>query len=88
MLVLNDLLKTDTAVYQCNASNVHGYAFKDFYLNVLALPPTITERPEPVTRAVVTSDVVLRCRVFGAPKPIVKWLKDNKELTGGRYKVY
>jgi len=37
-LTIENLLETiDTAVFQCNASNVHGYAFKDFYLNVLKL---------------------------------------------------
>lgn len=86
-LIIRNLVKTDTAVYQCNASNVHGYAFKDFYLNVLALPPQIIERPEPVTKAVVTSTVVMRCRVFGAPKPEVKWLRNGVELTGGRYQI-
>ena len=25
--------------------------------------------------------------MFGAPKPIVKWLKNGVELTGGRYQV-
>jgi len=53
-MIIDRLEKSDTAVYQCNASNVHGYAFKDFYLNVLALPPTIIEEPEPLTRAVET----------------------------------
>ncbi|XP_054168536.1 neuroglian-like isoform X2 [Oppia nitens] len=88
VLIINDLIETvDTSVFQCNASNVHGYAFRDFYLNVLKLPPTITERPEPISRAVVSHDTLLRCRVFGAPKPIVKWEKDGQELTGGRYTV-
>src|SRR5258707_957458 len=86
-LVIRNLVKTDTAVYQCNASNVHGYAFKDFYLNVLALPPQIIERPEPFTKAVVTSTVIMRCRVFGAPRPEVKWLRSGVELTGGRYQI-
>lgn len=31
--------------------------------------------------------VVLTCHVFGAPKPLVKWLRAGKELTGGRYTV-
>lgn len=87
VLTLEDLTKKDTAVYQCNASNPHGYAFRDFYLNVLALPPTITEAPEQMTLAVVTSRATLRCRVFGAPRPEVRWMKENQELTGGRYKV-
>ncbi|RWS06138.1 neuronal cell adhesion molecule-like protein [Dinothrombium tinctorium] len=87
VLTIQDLVKTDTAVYQCNASNVHGYAFKDFYINVLALPPNLIEKPEPFTRAVVTSTIALKCRVFGAPKPEVKWLRNGVELTGGRYQV-
>ncbi|XP_023211020.1 neuroglian-like [Centruroides sculpturatus] len=87
MLTIENLEKTDTAVYQCNASNVHGYAFADFYLNVLALPPTIIERPEPVTMAVVSSTVTLRCNVFGAPKPEIKWEKDGETLEGERFTV-
>ncbi|GFY07484.1 neuroglian [Trichonephila clavipes] len=87
MMIIDRLEKSDTAVYQCNASNVHGYAFKDFYLNVLALPPTIVEEPEPLTKAVVTSLVTLICRVFGAPKPEVRWSKEGQELSGGRYQV-
>jgi hypothetical protein len=88
VLTINNLLETvDTAVYQCNASNVHGYAFKDFYLNVLKLPSTITEPPEKVTRTVEKSTVTIRCRVFGAPKPDVKWQRDGLELTGGRFQI-
>lgn len=52
-----------------------------------ALPPSIVEAPEPLTLAVVTSRATLRCRVFGAPRPEVKWMKETQELTGGRYKV-
>lgn len=29
----------------------------------------------------------MTCRVFGAPAPIVKWSRNGKELTGGRYTV-
>lgn len=55
-------------------------------MNVLALPAEITEKPTDM----VTTDgksVTLRCRVFGAPRPLVRWLKNNQELTGGRYKT-
>lgn len=78
---------TDTAVFQCNASNVNGYAYRDFYLNVLKLPPEIVDPPEKETRAVVTSDVILKCRVFGAPKPDVKWQKDDTPLNGANYEI-
>lgn len=87
VMIIKNLAKSDTAVYQCNASNVHGYAFADFYLNVLALPPTIIEAPEAESKAVVTSTVTLRCRVFGAPKPDITWMRNSQEVTGGRYQV-
>lgn len=58
-----------------------------FILLNLALPPTITEEPAPFTKAVVTSIVTLTCRVFGAPKPEVKWYKEGQILSGGRYQV-
>lgn len=86
-LTITNLIKRDTAVFQCNASNTHGYAFKDFYLNVIALPPKIVEKPDPVTETVVTSTVLMKCKVIGAPKPEVKWLKNGIALTGGRYEI-
>lgn len=87
-LYIESLKKSDMGVYQCNASNIHGYAFKDFYLNVLDLPPTVMEAPEKITLAVQASTVTLKCRMFGAPKPKIKWTRENIVLTGGRYKVH
>lgn len=72
VLTITSLVKRDTAVFQCNASNIHGYAFKDFYLNVIALPPEIKEKPDPITETVVTANVLLKCKVYGAPRPEVK----------------
>jgi len=86
-LYIESLKKSDMGVYQCNASNIHGYAFRDFYLNVLDLPPIVLEPPEKIALAVQASTFILRCRVFGAPKPKIKWRRENVELSGGRYKV-
>jgi neuronal cell adhesion protein len=55
-------------------------------LAIAALPAEITEPP----KNVVTTDgksVTLQCRVFGAPKPLVRWLRNNQELTGGRFRL-
>lgn len=87
VMVIEGLTKQDTAVFQCNASNALGYAFRDFYLNVLSLSPEITEPPEATYETVDGFSTTLRCRVFGAPQPEVKWKRDGVELTGGRYKV-
>ncbi|KAM7295332.1 neuroglian, partial [Ixodes scapularis] len=86
-MTIEGLTKQDTAVYQCNASNTHGYAFKNFYLNVLALAPSIVGAPQHTTHAAESSIVNLRCPVFGAPRPEVRWFREGQELTGGRYRV-
>ncbi|GAB6021405.1 hypothetical protein CHUAL_004014 [Chamberlinius hualienensis] len=87
VMTIDRLSKQDTTVYQCNASNILGYAFKNFYLNVLSLEPEITLPPEASYETVDGFTATLRCRVFGAPQPEVKWLRNGKELTGGRYKI-
>lgn len=85
-IIIRKLSKNDTGNYGCNATNSLGYVYKDVYVNVLALPPEITEPP--TNEATVDGQTVtMRCRVFGAPKPEVKWVRANRELTGGRYIV-
>lgn len=83
-IVIEKLTKNDTGNYGCNATNSLGYVYKDVYVNVLALPPDITERPEHKA-TVIGKDVTMTCRSFGAPQPDVKWVRGNRELTGGRY---
>jgi hypothetical protein len=85
-IVVENINKLDTGNYGCNATNSFGYVYKDVYVNVLALPAEITEKPKDE----VTTDgksVTLTCRVFGAPRPLVRWIKNDQELTGGRFQV-
>lgn len=35
-LTIHNVAKLDTAVYQCNVSNIHGAIFANFYVNVLS----------------------------------------------------
>ena len=34
-LIISNINKNDTAVYQCNISNTHGYLFSNFFVNVM-----------------------------------------------------
>lgn len=34
-IIIKNLTKADTGNYGCNATNVHGYVYKDVYVNVL-----------------------------------------------------
>lgn len=85
-IILTNLWKNDTGNYGCNATNSLGYVYKDVYVNVQSIPPEIKDGPENLTK-VDGSEAVMRCRVFGAPKPLVKWIRDGVELTGGRYEI-
>lgn len=87
-IIISSVSKEDTGNYGCNASNALGYVYRDVYLNVLTLPPEITEPPRPEA-TVDNRDVTLRCRNFGVPKPKVKWMRNgsNEPLTGNRYEV-
>ncbi|XP_014258139.1 neuroglian isoform X2 [Cimex lectularius] len=80
------LNKKDTGNYGCNATNSIGYVYKDVYINVLALAPEILESPADM-EVVNGKPVTLTCRVFGAPKPEVKWVRQGSELTGGRFNI-
>ncbi|XP_026272122.1 neuroglian isoform X2 [Frankliniella occidentalis] len=85
-ITIEKLTKKDTGNYGCNATNSLGYVYKDVYVNVLALAPEITDPPKDEA-TVDGRTVTLTCRVFGAPKPEVKWIRGGLELTGGRYTV-
>lgn len=85
-IIIRDLIKGDTGNYGCNATNSLGYVYKDVYLNVLKLPPEIQEPPRKEA-TVIGKNVTMRCRVFGAPRPQVKWIHNMLELTGGRFTV-
>ncbi|CAF4862044.1 unnamed protein product [Pieris macdunnoughi] len=85
-ILITDLVKKDTGNYGCNATNSNGYVYKDVYINVQSIPPEIKEGPENLTK-VDGSEAVLKCRVFGAPKPIVRWMRDDVDVTGGKYNI-
>ena len=85
-IVIEKLQKSDTGNYGCNATNSIGYVYKDVFLNVLALAPEIDDPPTDVA-IVDGASANLTCKVFGAPKPLVRWIRDGLELTGGRYRV-
>ncbi|MCL4126177.1 UNVERIFIED_CONTAM: hypothetical protein GTU68_009196, partial [Idotea baltica] len=86
MIKIFNLTAQDTGNYGCNATNDHGYVYKDVYVNVLALAPEIRVAPSDV-QTVDGKNVNMTCRVFGAPKPRISWFRDNQELTGGRYNI-
>ncbi|CAL4142400.1 unnamed protein product, partial [Meganyctiphanes norvegica] len=85
-ITIYNLTKADTGNYGCNTSNTHGRAYKEGYINVLALPPSITT-PLCDMGSVIGQTVIMTCPVFGAPKPQVRWLKNGETLSGVQFKI-
>ncbi|CAF0804833.1 unnamed protein product [Rotaria sordida] len=86
-MIIQNVTKLDTAVYQCNVTNIHGYVFANFFVNVISEKPEIQRGPDPLLRAVEGQNVILPCETFGAPMPKVYWSKRDQVITGGRYTI-
>ncbi|XP_055958348.1 neuroglian isoform X2 [Patella vulgata] len=86
-LMFTDLQESDSQVIQCNVSNVHGFLWADVFLNVLAIPATVTKRPEPSMKVAEDKTVKITCQTEGKPTPTVTWFKGDQQLLGGRYNI-
>lgn len=53
--------------------------------SIIALAPEITEPVDNVQTFEGSATTLIGCKSFGVPKPNVKWIRNNIELTGGRY---
>ncbi|GFN89729.1 contactin [Plakobranchus ocellatus] len=68
-------------MYQCSATNVHGTRLTSAQLRVLAFAPTFSKRPlNPSQLATIGGSVTLTCRPEAAPRPSIKWLKNDVEV--------
>ncbi|XP_061122230.1 neural cell adhesion molecule L1.1-like isoform X1 [Syngnathus typhle] len=73
VLWLNDVLLSDTAVYQCEAANKHGSTLLNAFLHVVELPPQILSSDGVVYRVTEGGTIKMSCETFGSPPPHVKW---------------
>ncbi|KAM3872144.1 neural cell adhesion molecule L1.1-like [Diretmus argenteus] len=73
VLILKDAKFSDTAVYQCEATNKHGQILINVFIYVIELPPQILSSDAVVYRVTEGGDVRLHCETFGSPRPHVTW---------------
>lgn len=85
VLHIDNLNKKESTVVQCNATNSHGSLFSDVYINVLALPPEITNWTKSL-KVAAGKDAVLSCEHNGYPTPTLEWMRGPQLLNGDRYK--
>ncbi|XP_072408642.1 neuronal cell adhesion molecule a isoform X9 [Chiloscyllium punctatum] len=69
---------SSSAVYQCNASNEHGYLLANAFVNVLAETPRMLTPPDQVYQVIANKAVLLDCAYFGSPIPQIQWFKDDQ----------
>ncbi|XP_078424603.1 neuronal cell adhesion molecule a isoform X4 [Cetorhinus maximus] len=69
---------SSSAVYQCNASNEHGYLLANAFVNVLAETPRMLTPPDQVYQVIANKAALLNCAYFGSPIPHIQWFKDDQ----------
>ncbi|XP_030585575.1 neurofascin homolog (chicken) a isoform X2 [Archocentrus centrarchus] len=79
-----------SAVYQCNASNEHGYLLANAFVNVLDMPPRMLGPKNKLIKVIENNRTFLDCPFFGSPLPELRWFKNGQGsgLDGGQYRVY
>ncbi|XP_050956526.1 neuronal cell adhesion molecule-like isoform X10 [Labeo rohita] len=86
-LIFSEVQTGSSAVYQCNASNQHGYLLSNAFVNVLAEPPRVLTQPNIIYQVIRNKPALLECLTFGSPVPTITWFKDSRSsmLEGNAY---
>ncbi|KAH9489607.1 hypothetical protein Btru_037509, partial [Bulinus truncatus] len=77
-IFLENVELTDRMVFQCNASNLHGYVFADVFLYVISSrPPGIFLEPDYDVFYKAGETVQMPCKATGEPKPTYDWNRNE-----------
>ncbi|XP_043107749.1 neurofascin homolog (chicken) a isoform X18 [Puntigrus tetrazona] len=79
-----------SSVYQCNASNEHGYLLANAFVNILDMAPRMLGPKNQLIKVIENNRTFLDCPFFGSPFPLLRWFKNGlgSGLDGGQYKLY
>lgn len=89
-IVLHNAKASDSAVYQCEASNRHGTLLSNANIMIMNLPPMILTSEGEEYSAVEGKGVMMHCRVFSSPPSTITWSKDesSESVEGPRFSVH
>ncbi|XP_035616135.1 neural cell adhesion molecule L1-like protein isoform X4 [Oncorhynchus keta] len=89
-IVLHKANSTDSAVYQCEASNRHGTLLANVNIMIMNLPPMILTEEGLEYSAVEGKVIVMHCKVFSSPPSAVTWNKEDSpgSSEGPRFTVH
>ncbi|NWQ77372.1 HMCN1 protein, partial [Columbina picui] len=84
-LSISNVQSPDAGVYKCVASNVAGSDTAEIALQVQESPTIEDLDPpynSPFQERVANQRIAFPCPAKGIPKPVIKWLRNGRELTG------
>nr|XP_046237307.1 neurofascin homolog (chicken) a isoform X3 [Scatophagus argus] len=89
-IIFRSVQMGSSAVYQCNASNQHGYLLANAFVSVLDMPPRMLGPKDQLIKVIENNRTFLDCPFFGSPLPELRWFKNGQGsgLDGGQYRVY
>uniref|UniRef100_H3CPH1 Neural cell adhesion molecule L1-like protein n=1 Tax=Tetraodon nigroviridis TaxID=99883 RepID=H3CPH1_TETNG len=89
-IVLHNTKPSDSAVYQCEASNRHGTLLSNANIMIMNFPPMILTENDEDYSAVEGKRVMMHCKVFSSPSPTITWSKDDTSdsVDGPRFSVH
>ncbi|XP_042318282.1 neurofascin isoform X14 [Sceloporus undulatus] len=89
-VMFRDIQSGSSAVYQCNASNEHGYLLANAFVSVLDVTPRILAPRNQLIKVILNNRTLLNCPFFGSPIPTLRWFKNGQGSTlhGGNYKAH
>ncbi|XP_026558988.1 hemicentin-1 [Pseudonaja textilis] len=76
---------SDAGIYKCVASNIAGHDEAEIMIQVQEPPTVGTLDPpynSPFQERIAKEQIAFPCPIKGTPKPVIKWLHNNRELTG------
>ncbi|XP_075191782.1 neurofascin isoform X4 [Anomaloglossus baeobatrachus] len=89
-IIFREVQSGNSAVFQCNASNAHGYLLANAFINILDVPSRVLGPRNQLIRVIEYNRTQLDCPFFGSPIPTVRWFKNGQgsNLDGGNYRVH
>ncbi|XP_042198006.1 neurofascin isoform X1 [Callorhinchus milii] len=89
-IIFRDAQIGSSAVYQCNASNEHGYLLANAFVSILDVAPRMLSRRNQIVKVIENSRARLDCAYFGSPIPNLRWFKNEQgnNLYGGKYLIH
>ncbi|XP_032369390.1 neural cell adhesion molecule L1-like protein isoform X4 [Etheostoma spectabile] len=89
-IVLHNAKASDSAVYQCEASNKHGTLLSNANIMIMNLSPMILTKEGEDYTAVEGKGVIMHCNVFSSPPSTITWSKDDssESVEGPRHAIH